>query len=156
MNNFSGDAQEIDLMSSMFQNMFPSLNVTKVKINTVRRCVLLHYDPESGTIEFRHYTIKVVPTGVSRGIKKLVQGKVPNLSRFEDMSEFLGSKTGGGMSDSEAEEDENSKVGKMDLIEAWNEPIDLSFRLNYLKMWHLEVMFHLSNPPFVLSSLDLA
>lgn len=61
----------------------------------------------SKTIDFRHYAIKVVPVGLSRGIKKIVQAKVPNLSKCQDISEFLTKPT---MSESEAEDDENSHV----------------------------------------------
>lgn len=45
--------------------------------------------------------------GLSRGIKKLVQAKVPNLSRCQDISDFLTKST---MSESEAEDDEVSHV----------------------------------------------
>ena len=69
----------------------------------------MNRDEESGEIEFRHYTIKVVPVGLSKGIKKIATGKIPNLAKFEDMSEFLASK-GGLTSDSEGEDDETSKV----------------------------------------------
>ncbi len=111
MNGFSGDTRELQLTSSMFQNMFPSINVANLKLSSVRRCVLLNRDEETGDIEFRHYTIKVVPVGLSKGVKKLVTGKIPNLGRYEDMSEFLASKGGGGQtSESEGEEDETSRV----------------------------------------------
>ena len=81
--------REIGLVASMFQNMFPSINVTSVKVNSIRRCVLINFDSQTQTMEFRHYTIKVVPVGMSKPLKKLVQGKVPNLSRYQDMSEYL-------------------------------------------------------------------
>lgn len=111
MNGFSGENRELQLTSSMFQNMFPSINVAKVKLNTIKRCVLLNRDEETGNIEFRHYTIKVVPVGLSKGVKKIVTGKIPNLGRFEDMSEFLTNKGPGSLtSDSEGEEDESSRV----------------------------------------------
>lgn len=109
LNGFSGEARELQLTSSMFQNMFPSINVAKVKLNTIKRCVLINRDDATGDIEFRHYTIKVVPVGLSKGIKKIATGKIPNLGRYEDMSEFLNSK-GGLTSDSEGEDDETSKV----------------------------------------------
>lgn len=67
----------------------------------------LNYNTESRTIDFRHYAIKVVPVGISRGVKKLVQAKVPNLSKCEDFSDFLTKPT---MSESEAEDDEASHV----------------------------------------------
>jgi len=111
MNNFatSDGERSLQLMESMFQNMFPSINPTKVKVNAIRRCVLLNYNKDTKTIDFRHYTIKVVPTGLNKGVKKIVTSKVPNLGRMADMSEFM-MKGGGGMSESEGEEDEASKV----------------------------------------------
>jgi len=114
MNNFtSGGALEerpMQLMESMFQNMFPAINPTKVAVNSIRRCVLLNYNKETNTIEFRHYTIKVVPVGINRGVRKMVGGsKVPNLGRLGDMAEFM-EKGGAGASESEGEEDEASKV----------------------------------------------
>ena len=95
--------------NSIFQNLFPSINVTKVKINSIRRCVLLNYDAEKDTVELRHYTIKVVPVGLSKGVKKLVQGKVPNLGRYDDVAEFLSRDAN--LSESEVEDDnEASRV----------------------------------------------
>merc|ERR1719186_1855449 len=93
----------------MFQNMFPSINPTRVKVNTIRRCVLLNYNKDTKTIDFRHYTIKVVPVGLNRGVKKIVTSRIPNLGRCADVAEFL-QKGGGGMSESEGEEDETSHV----------------------------------------------
>ena len=110
MNGFSSEEKEIQLTSSMFQNMFPSINVSKIKLNDIKRCVLLNRDEQTGDIEFRHYTIKVVPIGLSKGIKKIATGKIPNLARFNDMNEFLNSQAGSITSDSEGEEDESSKV----------------------------------------------
>jgi len=108
LNNFPTEQREYQLCTSMLQNMFPSINVAKVKLNDIRRCVLINYNKDTGLIDFRHYTIKVVPVGVNRGVKKIVTNKVPNLGRLEDMADLL---TGGGaVSESEFEDDENSKV----------------------------------------------
>nr|CAG4641648.1 EOG090X0508 [Eurycercus lamellatus] len=108
LNNFAGEELKLQLMTSMFQNMFPSINVATVKLNTIRRCVLLHYYPEDGSVEFRHYSIKAVPVGVTKAVKRLVQSKIPNLGNLNDISEFI-SKSGQ-FSDSEAEDDPVSKV----------------------------------------------
>lgn len=89
LNSFSGEGMQMKMMASMFQNMFPTINLTSVELNKVRRCVLLNYNPSTKQIDFRHYNIKVVPVGISKGIKKVVQGKVPNLSRCNDISEFF-------------------------------------------------------------------
>jgi ribosome biogenesis protein SSF1/2 len=40
-------------------------------------------------VEFRHYSIKAVPVGVSKAVKKLVSSKVPNLGKLSDISEFI-------------------------------------------------------------------
>lgn len=58
-------------------------------LNNVRRCVLMNYNPTTKLIDFRHYGIKVLPVGISKGVKKVVQGKVPNLNRCDDISDLL-------------------------------------------------------------------
>ncbi|XP_071644073.1 protein Peter pan [Temnothorax longispinosus] len=107
LNNFSGEGMQLKLIASTFQNMFPTINLTTVNLSTIRRCICLNYNATSKTIDFRHYTIKVVPVGLSRGIKKMVQAKVPNLSKCQDIAEFL---TKPIMSESEAEDDESTHV----------------------------------------------
>lgn len=107
LNNFSGEGMHLKLIASTFQNMFPAINLTRVDLSTIRRCFCLNYNTTSKTIDLRHYAIKVVPVGVSRGVKKLVQARIPNLSKCEDFSEFL---TKGTVSESEAEDDATSHV----------------------------------------------
>ncbi|XP_050297428.1 protein Peter pan [Anthonomus grandis grandis] len=108
LNSFSGEGLQMKLMASMFQNMFPTINLTNVDLNTVRRCVLMNYNPTTKLIDFRHYNIKVAPVGVSKGVKKVVQGKVPNLARCTDITEFF--TKSGMMSESEAEDDPSNHV----------------------------------------------
>nr|CAD7428561.1 unnamed protein product [Timema monikensis] len=108
LNSFSGEGMHLKLMASMFQNMFPTINVTKVNLSTIRRCVLLNYNPTSKLIDFRHYVIKLVPIGLSRGVKKIVQNKVPNLGRLGNISEFFTKSSM--LSESEYEDDPSSHV----------------------------------------------
>ncbi|KAF7277821.1 hypothetical protein GWI33_009237 [Rhynchophorus ferrugineus] len=103
LNSFSGEGLHLKMMASMFQNMFPTINLSNVDLNTVRRCVLLNYNPTTKLIDFRHYNIKVAPVGISKGVKKVVQGKVPNLASCHTISDFF-AKTSI-MSESEAEDD---------------------------------------------------
>merc|ERR1712154_699222 len=49
-----------------------------------------------------------MPVGINKGTKKIVTGKVPNLGKCADIGEFIDK--GGGLSESEAEEDETSHV----------------------------------------------
>nr|ACO10219.1 Suppressor of SWI4 1 homolog [Caligus rogercresseyi] len=102
--------RQMELMSSIFQNMFPSINITTLKLNTIRRCVLLNYDSSRGLVDFRHYTIKIVPAGLSKQVKKIVNApthKIPNLSCYEDVQDYF---EGGAASESKAEEDESAQV----------------------------------------------
>ncbi|KAL5240125.1 hypothetical protein ACI65C_007535 [Semiaphis heraclei] len=108
MNNFTGEGLHINLMATMFQNMFPTINVTKVNLNDIKRCVLMNYNSETKLIEFRHYAIKTIPVGLSKGVKKIVQSKVPDLSNFNDIDEFLLKPEL--LSDSEFEETTSSNV----------------------------------------------
>merc|ERR550532_485407 len=103
MNGFSGDGMHLKLMTTMFQNMFPSINVNKVKLSSIKRCVLVNYNQEDKTVDFRHFNIKAVPTGLSKGVKKLIKAKVPNMGKYDDVSEFL--EKDGNLSESEAEMD---------------------------------------------------
>jgi len=51
---------------------------------------LLKHDKEKDVIEFRHYSIKLQPVGVSRRIRKLMQNnQVPDLGEYKDVSDFV-------------------------------------------------------------------
>uniref|UniRef100_A0A8C3XCF0 Brix domain-containing protein n=1 Tax=Cyanoderma ruficeps TaxID=181631 RepID=A0A8C3XCF0_9PASS len=103
LGNFGTPQIHVKLMAGMFQGMFPALNVHKLNLNSIRRCLLISYDAESQLLEFRHYSVQVVPVGLSRGIRKILQEKFPNLGRAEDISDLL---TGNvALSESEAEPD---------------------------------------------------
>nr|CAI5864142.1 unnamed protein product [Callosobruchus analis] len=98
--------------------MFPTINLLTVDLNTVRRCVLLNYNPATKLIDFRHYNVRVVPVGISKGVKKVVQGKVPDLSKCNDIAEFFTNYNpkylfclrAGMLSESEAEDDPQHQV----------------------------------------------
>ena len=91
LNGFSSQESHIKLVSSMWQSIFPAINVQKTKLTDCKRVVLLDYDKETGNIDFRHYVITVVPHGVSKGVKRLVNRKqeLPNLENYSDISEYI-------------------------------------------------------------------
>ncbi|XP_077181935.1 suppressor of SWI4 1 homolog [Paroedura picta] len=111
LNNFGLQGMHIKVMASMFQNMFPSINVHRVNLNAIKRCVLISYDPDSQTLEFRHYSLKVVPVGMSKGLKKFLQEKFPNMSRLQDISELLVKDVA--LSESEAEQDGSHNITEL-------------------------------------------
>ncbi|KAL1123169.1 hypothetical protein AAG570_002256 [Ranatra chinensis] len=104
----SQNTSHMKLMATMFQGMFPTINVTKINLNNVRRCLLFNYDAETKKIDVRHFGIRVSPVGLSKGMKKLVKGKVPNLAKYDDVADFLIKDEQ--LSESEAEDDPNSHV----------------------------------------------
>jgi ribosome biogenesis protein SSF1/2 len=120
-NNF-GDATappHVKLMRITFQNMFPAINVATVKLSECRRVVLFNLMEEEGIVELRHYAIKATPVGVDRKVRRIVQTKIPNLNKLNDIADYITGTTasgdsapaasGGNVSDSEPE-DETSHV----------------------------------------------
>ena len=136
-NNF-GDATadpHVKLMRITFQNMFPALNVATVKLRDCRRVVLFNFirrdgdadgdgadtngqSEEDEEVEVRHYAIRANPVGMDKKVRRIIQAKIPNLSKLEDISDYITGTTASGeaaaaasgaMSDSEAE-DETSHV----------------------------------------------
>ena len=93
MNGFSSQSAHMKLVTSMWQSVFPSINIQKTKVTDCKRVVLLDYNKETGQVEFRHYVITVVPHGVSKGVKRLVNRRqeLPNLENYDDISEYINS-----------------------------------------------------------------
>jgi len=109
LSDFDKSVQHELLMSTMLQNLFPTFNVAEANLSACRRVVLAHKLP-GGAVELRQYVITAVPTGVSKGVKKLMRSnKLPSLGRYEDMADFL-LKGGGYSSDSGGETDEEEKT----------------------------------------------
>jgi ribosome biogenesis protein SSF1/2 len=70
--------------------MYPSIDVNDLKISQTRRIVLYNYNAEMDTIDFRHYAIDVKVTGVSKGVRNIINEKeLPDLSQFGDISEYI-------------------------------------------------------------------
>ncbi|KAF8368160.1 lpd-6, partial [Pristionchus pacificus] len=108
-----GQARHLALVQTTFQNMFPSINVDMVNLASIRRCVMVRYNEEDDTFDIRHYSIKTVPTGMSKSTKKLLQSKLPDLSRYKDISEYF--ENPGHLSDSEMEEESKNVELAQDL-----------------------------------------
>jgi len=88
----------------MFQNIFPAIDINTVKLSSCQRIVLLNYNKDTKLIDFRHYSIRLQPVGVSRRIRKIVQNhQVPDLRNLQDVSDFV-TKAGYG-SESEADDE---------------------------------------------------
>ena len=127
LNNFQQPADgpelpQLRLMSTMFQGLFPPIQVEKSALPTFRRVMLVSYNHSTGFISIRHYTISVRPQGVSRRVRKLLNPsgtskRSVNLANQDDIADYLlrrvgtpGSSSDAGydsMSESEASEAES-------------------------------------------------
>lgn len=63
-----------------FQTLFPPLSPQTLSLSSARRVVLVAYNPERGTVDFRHYLITVKPYGVSRRMRRVLEGAVKSAS----------------------------------------------------------------------------
>lgn len=101
-NNF-GDhtaAPHIKLLRITFQNLFPQINVSTVKLKDCRRVVLFNLiesedvaadgtTKKLAVVEMRHYAVKATPVGIDRKVRRLVQAKLPNLHNVDDIADYL-------------------------------------------------------------------
>ncbi|KAL3827822.1 hypothetical protein ACJIZ3_016624 [Penstemon smallii] len=90
LSGFGTGEQHLKLTTIMFQNIFPAIDVNTVKLSSCQRIVLLNYNKDTKLIDFRHYSIRLQPIGVSRRIRKFVQNhQVPDLRNLQDVSDFV-------------------------------------------------------------------
>ncbi|KAH6813946.1 PETER PAN-like protein [Perilla frutescens var. frutescens] len=90
LSGFGTGEQHLKLATIMFQNIFPAIDINTVKLSSCQRIVLLNYNKDTKRIDFRHYSVRLQPVGVSRRVRKFVQNhQVPDLSSLKDVSEFL-------------------------------------------------------------------
>lgn len=129
-NNFGDQTAppQVKLMRITFQNMFPAINVANVKLKDCRRVVLFHLieeespdeKSEDGTpsvkqsVEIRQYAIKATPVGVDKKVRRLVQSKIPNLNKVQDIADYIAGNANAtsvdAASDSEPEDGSNAVV----------------------------------------------
>lgn len=64
----------LTLLMKTFQSLFPPLAPQSLSLSSARRVVLVHYNAERGTVDVRHYLITVKPYGVSKRIRRVLEG----------------------------------------------------------------------------------
>ncbi|KAI6043053.1 Brix domain-containing protein [Pisolithus marmoratus] len=104
----------LPLLMKAFQSMFPPLSPKSMSLSGARRVVLIAYNAERGTIDFRHYIITVKPYGVSKRVRRVLEGtsqkssgtssmtRVLDLGNERDVADFLLRKKGERGPESEA------------------------------------------------------
>lgn len=90
LSGFGTGEEHLKVTTFIFQNIFPAIDINTVKMSSCQRIVLLNYNKETKLIDFRHYSIRLQPVGVSRRIRKFVQNhQVPDLRSLQDVSDFV-------------------------------------------------------------------
>lgn len=98
LNNFqqppNAPIPQLKLMSTMFQGLFPAIQVEKSALPTFRRVLLLSYSHTTNLISLRHYVITVRPHGVSRRVRRLlnattVNARKPHIDDTDDLADYL-------------------------------------------------------------------
>lgn len=93
----------LPLLMKAFQTLFPPLAPHTVTLSSARRVVLVSYNAERGTVDFRHYVITVKPYGVSKRVRRVLEGAtagaakasgVLDLGNEKDVADFLLRKRG--------------------------------------------------------------
>jgi len=83
-----------------FQSLFPPLSPNTLSLTSARRIVLVSYNADRGTFDFRHYIIKVKPYGVSKRVRRILESTTKgttsmlDLGNEKDVADFLLRKTG--------------------------------------------------------------
>ncbi|SCV67113.1 BQ2448_5759 [Microbotryum intermedium] len=101
LSGFGGPDKQLQLMTTVFQNLFPPIHVQSMPLSSARRVVLLSYNATTRTIDFRHYVISVRPIGISKPIRRIIAGS--SLNKITSSS----NKRPLGLSDSEDEEQQS-------------------------------------------------
>ncbi|XP_071714669.1 peter Pan-like protein [Rutidosis leptorrhynchoides] len=74
LSGFRTGEQHLKLVTIMFQNIFSAIDInTVIKLSSCQRIMLLNYNKDTKLIDFRHYSIRLQPVGVSNRIRKFVQ-----------------------------------------------------------------------------------
>jgi ribosome biogenesis protein SSF1/2 len=106
MNGFNEHKDKNDvyrIVQLMTQSMFPGIQVQSMNLSACKRVVLFNVETnEEGeeVVQFRHFGLSTRIRNVNRGIKKIVnKNKIPNLSKYDDIADFLLSKKRGSAGD---------------------------------------------------------
>ncbi|KAJ7197200.1 Brix domain-containing protein [Mycena pura] len=90
----------LTLLMKSFQSLFPPLSPNTIALSSARRVVLISYNADRGTVDFRHYIITVKPYGVSKRVRRVLEGVqkassgVLNLGNEKDIADFMLRKRG--------------------------------------------------------------
>ncbi|CCM02921.1 uncharacterized protein FIBRA_05035 [Fibroporia radiculosa] len=65
---------QLPLLMKAFQTLFPPLSPQTLSLSSARRVVLIAYNKDRETVDFRHYLITVKPYGISKRVRRVLEG----------------------------------------------------------------------------------
>ncbi|KAI0064694.1 Brix-domain-containing protein [Artomyces pyxidatus] len=102
----------LSLIMKTFQTLFPPLAPHTLALSSARRIVLVAYNAERGTVDWRHFRITVKPYGVSRRVRRVLDaGGALDLGNEKDVADFVLRKRGEGTDGYESAASSASSVG---------------------------------------------
>jgi len=112
MYGFTETSQEERLTYEAFRALFPRLKPSEAAVKGIRRVVLLNYNKDNGTIEFRHYAIQS-RLGAKKKIQNLLNSnkEMPDLGKYQSIEEYMIAMSGS-ESEGEAAQVNNPKTGR--------------------------------------------
>lgn len=130
-------ATPVQVVSSMFQSIFPPLNLNELEVKNAKKAILFNLDigPDGDPIfEMRHYCVSnEVATG-KKTIANIINAKKQDLSKFENISEYILKQTG--FTDNSDNEGGDNEVK---LVEAPSKSKDSKVKENSVKVKLREV-----------------
>jgi len=114
----------IPLLVTAFQSLFPPLSPKTISLASTRRVVLISYNSDNGTLDFRHYLINIRSAGVSRHINKILHKATASssgsrkkrglkLGREKDLADYV-LRTSRGASDDDGYKTSTSAASEAD------------------------------------------
>ena len=88
LNNFAENNQVRQIGRSI-QELFPNINLDKIKIDAIKRVMSFTYQPNKKCIYFRHYKIVKEEGGVTKHFKELMKHAQKDISKFKSFSDFF-------------------------------------------------------------------
>jgi ribosome biogenesis protein SSF1/2 len=82
----------IDSAGMLIQSLFPPLNLNELQLKSCKRVVLFNLnldDPESPSIEFRHFDIDIEKHSIKKTISNIINSKKTDLSKFKNISDYV-------------------------------------------------------------------
>ncbi len=89
LNNFNKEDPSHQLMTTLFQKMFPAVVVDKIQLEHCKRVVLFEYQASTNTISMRQYAVTIRPQLASGAVQDVAKGKTVDMSQYKTAADYV-------------------------------------------------------------------